>query len=264
MSPVSVDGVRVGFDGRVVLDDVSIDAAAGAVTVVVGPNGCGKSTLLRTMGRLIRPDRGTVSVGGFDVHRVPTREVARIVGFLPQSPLAPPGMTVRELVGRGRAPHQGLFRSWTGSDEAAVGAAMERCDVADLADRRVDELSGGQRQRVWIAMVLAQETDVLLLDEPTTYLDVAHQLDVLELVASLRGDGRTVVAVLHDLNLACRYADRLVVMCGGRVLADGAPARVVDEPLLRAAFDLDADLVADPTGGPPVVVPRRRRSQPCN
>ncbi|GGL36162.1 ABC transporter ATP-binding protein [Phycicoccus endophyticus] len=260
-APLATDTVSLGYDGRVVVDGLSLRVPQGRTTVVVGPNGCGKSTLLRGLGRLLRPSGGAVLLDGEDIGGLPTREVARRVGLLPQQPVVPEGVTVLELVERGRHPHHGLFRTWGRADEEAVAAALERTDLVDLASTPVDSLSGGQRQRVWLALVLAQATPVLLLDEPTSFLDVAHQLDVLDLVRGLCEDaGCTVVMVLHDLGMAARYADHLVAMREGRVVAEGPPSEVVTPEVVEAVFGVTAAVLTDPESGAPVVVPRRRTS----
>lgn len=226
--------------------------------MVVGANACGKSTLLKTLARALRPLAGTVLLDGADVADVPSRAFARTLGMLPQDPMAPDGLSVADLVGRGRHPHHGWFERWTAHDDEVVAQALTATGTADLADRHVDELSGGQRQRVWIAMALAQDPDVLLLDEPTTFLDLTHQLEILDLLRDLnRARGTTVVMVLHDLNLAARYADHLVVMADGRVLAQGAPAEVITAEVLRDAFRLEAVVVPDPVTGGPMIVPGR-------
>jgi iron complex transport system ATP-binding protein len=222
----------------------------------VGANACGKSTLLRSMSRLLSPRAGQVLLDGRAVHRMPAKELARTLGLLPQSPIAPEGITVADLVGRGRHPHQGVFTRWRREDDAAVAAALEATQTTALAERAVDELSGGQRQRVWIAMALAQQTDLLLLDEPTTFLDVAHQVEVLDLLTDLnRTRGTTIVMVLHDLNLAARYADSLVALASGRVHAVGTPAEVLTEEHVRAVFGLDCQVIPDPTSGKPLMLP---------
>jgi iron complex transport system ATP-binding protein len=250
------EAVRLGYGERVVVDGLDLDVVAGTVTAVIGPNGCGKSTLLRALGRLLRPGSGQVLLDGRRIDRMATREVATILGVLPQSPSAPEGLTVADLVARGRHPHQAWYRQWSRDDEDAVHQALEWTGMLDLAERPVDELSGGQRQRAWISMALAQGTDLLLLDEPTTFLDLAHQVDVLELVRRLHSEvGRTVVMVLHDLNLAARYADRLVAMRDGRIVASGTPHEVITEELLAEVFGLDARVIADPVAGTPLVVP---------
>jgi iron complex transport system ATP-binding protein len=250
------ESVRLGYGDRTVVDGLDLDVVTGTVTAVIGPNGCGKSTLLRALGRLLRPSAGQVVLDGRRIDRTPTREVAKVLGVLPQAPTAPEGLTVADLVARGRHPHQSWYRQWSADDEDAVARALEWTGIADLAERPVDELSGGQRQRAWISMALAQGTDLLLLDEPTTFLDLAHQVEVLELVRRLHREvGRTVVMVLHDLNLAARYADRLVAMRGGRIVAAGDPRDVVTEELLAEVFGLDARVIADPVVGSPLVVP---------
>jgi iron complex transport system ATP-binding protein len=256
---LAAEDLRLAYDDRVVVDGLDLTLTDGSFTAIVGPNGCGKSTLLRALGRLLRPAAGRVLLDGRSIARTPTREVARVLGLLPQTPVAPAGLTVADLVARGRHPHQSWLRQWSRDDEAVVAEALTWTDMADLADRPVDELSGGQRQRAWISMALAQGTDLLLLDEPTTYLDLSHQIDVLELVARLHAErGRTVVVVLHDLNLAARYAQRLVAMDDGALVASGSPEEVLTEQLLADVFDLEARVVPDPVAGTPMVVPVRR------
>ncbi|GAA3076366.1 ABC transporter ATP-binding protein [Pseudonocardia yunnanensis] len=248
--------VRLGYGDRTIVDGLDLDVVAGTITAVIGPNGCGKSTLLRALGRLLKPTAGQVVLDGKRIDRVPTREVAKVLGLLPQAPSAPEGLTVADLVARGRHPHQAWYRQWSADDEDAVAQALDWTGIADLAERPVDQLSGGQRQRAWISMALAQGTDLLLLDEPTTFLDLAHQVDVLELVRRLHSEaGRTVVMVLHDLNLAARYADRLVAMREGRIVAAGKPAEVITEELLEEVFGLAARVIPDPVAGTPLVVP---------
>jgi iron complex transport system ATP-binding protein len=248
--------VRLGYGDRTIVDGLDLDVVAGTITAVIGPNGCGKSTLLRALGRLLKPTAGQVVLDGKRIDRVPTREVAKVLGLLPQAPSAPEGLTVADLVARGRHPHQAWYRQWSADDEDAVAQALDWTGIADLAERPVDQLSGGQRQRAWISMALAQGTDLLLLDEPTTFLDLAHQVDVLELVRRLHSEaGRTVVMVLHDLNLAARYADRLVAMRDGHIVAAGKPAEVITEELLAEVFGLAARVIPDPVAGTPLVVP---------
>ncbi len=250
------EGVRLSYDDRTIIDGLSLSVPDGKVTVIVGPNACGKSTLLRALARLLRPSSGHVILDGEQIHRLPTKEVARRLGLLPQTPIAPEGILVVDLVARGRTPHQKLFQQWSESDERAVRSALEATSSMELAGRSVDELSGGQRQRVWIALTLAQETDLLLLDEPTTFLDIAHQIDVLDLVERLnREQQRTVVLVLHDLNLACRYADHIVAMRDGEIVAEGAPVEVVTADLVRDVFGLDCVVIDDPVSHTPLVVP---------
>ncbi|WP_432746612.1 ABC transporter ATP-binding protein [Streptomyces sp. JH002] len=251
--------LRLTYDRHEVVKGLSLDIPPGRITMIVGPNACGKSTLLRGLARLLTPASGSVLLDGASIHSRPTREVATTLGILPQTPVAPDGITVTDLVGRGRYPHQGWFRRWSEEDERAVAEALEATDVAELADRAVDELSGGQRQRVWIAMALAQGTDLLLLDEPTTYLDITHQVEVLDLLTDLNASaGTTVVVVLHDLNLACRYADHLVAMRDGRIVAEGPPAEVVTEQVVSDVFGLRCTLVDDPVSGTPLIVPMGR------
>ncbi|WP_338485953.1 ABC transporter ATP-binding protein [Streptomyces sp. SCSIO 75703] len=248
-------GVTVGYGGRTVLDGLDAEIPPGVVTTIIGPNGCGKSTLLRTLARLLRPTEGTVVLDGEDIATLRTRDVARRLGMLPQAPVAPDGLTVADLVARGRHPHQSWLRQWSSDDAAVVERALALTGVADLADRPVDSLSGGQRQRVWISMTLAQGTDLLLLDEPTTYLDLAHAVDVLDLVDDLHESGCAVVMVLHDLNLAARYSDHLIVMRDGAILAQGHPRDVITADVLYEAFGLRAAVLDDPVGERPLVVP---------
>ncbi|MFF4639312.1 ABC transporter ATP-binding protein [Streptomyces olivaceus] len=248
-------GVTVGYGARPVIDGLDVSVPPGVITTIIGPNGCGKSTLLRTLSRLLKPTGGMVVLDGEDIGTLRTRDVAKKLGLLPQAPVAPDGLTVSDLVARGRHPHQSWLRQWSSDDADVVRRALAMTGVADLADRPVDSLSGGQRQRVWISMTLAQGTDLLLLDEPTTYLDLAHAVDVLDLVDDLHESGRTVVMVLHDLNLATRYSDHLVVMRDGAVLAQGHPREVVTADLLHEAFGLRARVIDDPVGDRPLIVP---------
>ncbi|MEU8956254.1 ABC transporter ATP-binding protein [Streptomyces sp. NPDC048518] len=243
------------YGDRVVSTRLSLDVPDGAFTAVVGPNGCGKSTLLRSFVRLLRPDSGHVELDGREVAGYPAKALAKQLGFLPQDPQAPDDIKVRQLVGRGRFPYQSLLALWSAADEKAVTGAMDAAGVSDLAERPVRELSGGQRQRVWMAMVLAQETPYLLLDEPTSFLDITHQYQLLGLLAALRDQGRTVIAVLHDINQACRYADHLVAMKDGRVAAEGVPTDIVDSTLIKDVFDLPSVIVPDPVTDTPMVVP---------
>ncbi|RBY91171.1 ABC transporter ATP-binding protein [Blastococcus sp. TF02A-30] len=256
---LSAEDLTLGYGERTVIADLDLVVPPGRITAIVGANACGKSTLLRSMTRLLPPRAGRVLLDGAAVHRMPAKQLARTLGLLPQSPIAPEGITVADLVGRGRNPHQGIFTRWRTEDDVAVAAALQATQTTELADRPVDELSGGQRQRVWIAMALAQQTDLLLLDEPTTFLDVSHQVEVLDLLTDLnRSRGTTIVMVLHDLNLAARYADHLVAMSAGRVHATGTPEQVLTEDCVRAVFGLDSRVIADPTSGKPLMLPLGR------
>lgn len=248
--------VSVGYGERVVVDKLSLEVKRGSVTSIVGPNGCGKSTLLRAMSRLLNPSHGEIVIDGHSIHDIPTRKLATQLGLLPQTPIAPDGIVVADLVGRGRTPHQGLLGRWSQKDYDIVAEALEITGTADLAERSIDELSGGQRQRVWIAMALAQRTETLLLDEPTTYLDVKHQLDVLDLLTELNEThGTTIVMVLHDLNLAARYSDELIAVSGGKVFAHGSPRDVITKENVQAVFDIDSVVIDDPVSGLPAVMP---------
>ncbi|MFD1722819.1 ABC transporter ATP-binding protein [Amnibacterium endophyticum] len=261
---LAAEGVVLAYGDRVVADGFDLAVPPGAITAIVGANACGKSTVLRALARLLAPRSGRVVLDGRDLHRMPTKQVARTLGLLPQSPIAPEGIAVADLVARGRHPHQGLLGRWSAEDEAAVEEALLLTGTTELADRPVDELSGGQRQRVWIALALAQRTDVLLLDEPTTFLDVSHQIDVLDLLTDLnRSRGTTVVMVLHELNLAARYADHLVAVADGAVHASGPPDEVLTETVVREVFGLESRVVPDPVSGRPMVVPiGRHRAAP--
>ena len=251
--------LTLAYGDRTIVDRLDLAVPSGRITAIVGANGCGKSTLLRALARLLPPRTGRVLLDGKDLHSRPSKEVARTLGLLPQSPIAPEGIAVADLVGRGRHPHQKLLSRWSERDYRVVAQSLAATGMTEFADRSVDELSGGQRQRVWIAMALAQETDILLLDEPTTFLDVAHQVEVLDLLTDLNRDrGTTIVMVLHDMNLAARYADHLFALRSGRVVASGAPNDVMTSDLIREVFDLDALVVPDPVSGSPIVLPRGR------
>ncbi|MET9092458.1 ABC transporter ATP-binding protein [Streptomyces cyaneofuscatus] len=255
-------GLTLGYAQRPVIEGLDLEIPHGSFTAVIGPNGCGKSTLLRAFGRLMKPRAGEVLLDGAPIHRMPTRQVAHLVGLLPQSPVAPEGISVADLVARGRHPHQSWYRRWTSEDEVVAARAMRATGTYELAERNLDELSGGQRQRAWIAMALAQDTELLLLDEPTNHLDLAHQVEVLDLVRTLHRDiGRTVVLVLHDLTLAARYADRLVAMKEGRIVAEGAPRDVLTEEMLAEVFGLRARVRHDEETGCPLVIPLSRRAE---
>ncbi|WP_049570702.1 ABC transporter ATP-binding protein [Nonomuraea sp. SBT364] len=256
---LGVRDVTISYGGDPVVRDVSLDIPDGELSVIIGPNGCGKSTLLKSLARVRKPDRGQVLLNGRDLWSYRGRQAARHVALLPQNPSAPDGITVRDLVRRGRYPHHTLLRQWSPGDDAAIDFALERTDLRELAHVRAAELSGGQRQRAWVAMVLAQQTDLLLLDEPTTFLDIAHQYELLELCRELHGEGRTIVAVLHDLNQAARFASHLVVMREGRLVTQGPPAEVLTAELVGDVFGLACDIVPDPRTASPMVVPHDRR-----
>lgn len=262
------DRVTIGYDKRIISTDLSVRIPPGSFTVIIGPNACGKSTLLRALSRLLTPREGTILLDGKEISRYQSKAVARRIGLLPQSSIAPDGITVADLVGRGRFPHQKLLRQWSKSDEIAVADALEATHLTELSSRPVDELSGGQRQRVWVAMVLAQQTPLLLLDEPTTFLDIAHQIELMELFSALHSDGHTLVAVLHDLNHAARYATHLIAMKDGRIVAEGSPKQVVTAETVSEVFGIDSVVIADPITGGPLVVPYKsarqlRRSTPA-
>lgn len=261
-SRLRAEGLTLAYEQRTVIRELDVGIPDGSFTVVVGPNACGKSTLLRGLARMIKPAAGTVTLDERPITSYGPKEVARRLALLPQSPTAPDGITVLDLVARGRYPHQSLLRQWSVTDEQAVREAMAATGVTDLAEREVGQLSGGQRQRVWIAMVLAQQTPLLLLDEPTTFLDIAFQLDVLDLCADLHAGGeRTLVAVLHDLNHACRYATHLIAMKAGRIVASGDPRAVITAELVADVYGLPCEVIPDPQTGTPLVVPAARNAR---
>ncbi|MBW4537643.1 MAG: ABC transporter ATP-binding protein [Myxacorys chilensis ATA2-1-KO14] len=252
--------LTLAYDGASVISDLDLAIPAGKITVLVGSNGCGKSTLLRGLARLLKPRHGTVYLDSASIFKLSTKEVAKRLGILPQGPVAPEGLTVRELVAQGRYPHQNWLQQWSKEDEWMVEQALSITDMIELADRSLDTLSGGQRQRAWIAMSLSQNTDILLLDEPTTFLDLAHQIEVLDLLYDLnQTQGRTIVMVLHDLNQACRYADCLVAIAQGQVVAQGEPAQIMTEALVREVFGLESRIIQDPVAGTPLCIPVGRR-----
>ncbi|MEV4709247.1 ABC transporter ATP-binding protein [Actinoplanes sp. NPDC049316] len=260
-SRLSGSELTLAYDNRVVAAGLDVSIPDGSFTVIVGPNACGKSTLLRALAGLLTPKQGAVVLDGREIGSYRAKEVARRLGLLPQTATAPEGISVADLVARGRYPHQRLLRQWTPEDENQVAAAMDATGVTALADRAVDELSGGQRQRVWMAMVLAQQTGLLLLDEPTTYLDIAYQIDLLDLCADLNEQGRTLVAVLHDLNHACRYATHLIAMKDGRVVAAGDPGTIITADLVHDVYGLPCEVIPDPQTGTPLVVPAARSAR---
>ncbi len=253
---LEAQGVTLRYDARTIAENLSVVIPDGSFTVIVGPNACGKSTLLRALSRLLVPSAGQVILDGKAIAGYPSKQVARTVGLLPQTSIAPDGITVADLVSRGRYPHQSFFRQWSQEDEVAVASAMAATQTTELSNRPVDELSGGQRQRVWVAMVLAQQTPILLLDEPTTFLDIAHQIELLNLCQDLNAAGRTIVAVLHDLNHACRYATNIIAMKDGTVIAEGPPAAIMTEKLVEDVFGLRCMIIEDPVSGTPLIVPK--------
>jgi iron complex transport system ATP-binding protein len=256
------DGLTLAYDGRTVAEKLAVSIPDQSFTVIVGPNACGKTTLLRALSRMLKPRKGCVYLDGEVITSMPAKRVARRLGLLPQSSIAPDGITVADLVARGRYPHQRLLRQSSREDTAVVERSMRATGVHDLADRLVDELSGGQRQRVWLAMALAQETGLLLLDEPTTFLDIAHQIDILDLCAALHAEeGRTLVAVLHDLNHAARYATHLIAMRDGAIVASGSPEEVVTAENVERIFELPCRVMPDPETGTPLVIPRANRTR---
>lgn len=247
--------VSLGYSDDPVIQSLTLEVPDDSFTIIIGPNACGKSTLLRGLARLLRPSSGSVLLDGSEIHKQKSKEVAKRLGLLPQSSLAPDGITVADLVARGRFPHQNAMRTWSSADEAAVSGAMAATNVTELSKRLVDELSGGQRQRVWVAMALAQQTGHLLLDEPTTFLDIAHQIDLMELFAELHRGGTTLVAVLHDLNHAARYATHLVAMRDGEIVAQGEPREIITESIVEQVYDLPCRVITDPVSGTPLVLP---------
>ena len=257
---LTTDAITLGYDQKIISRDMSVKIPEGKFTVIIGPNGCGKSTLLRAMSRLLVPESGQVLLNGKDIHSLPSRDVAQKLGLLPQSAIAPDGIKVADLVSRGRFPHQRWFQPWREEDQKAVDMAMQATGISQFAEQGVDQLSGGQRQRVWVAMALAQQTPLLLLDEPTTYLDIAHQIELLDLFQDLnRQQGHTLVAVLHDLNHAFRYADNLIMMKDGNILATGSPQEIVTEALIEEVFGLSCLIMQDPISATPMVIPRSRK-----
>ncbi len=255
VSPLIAENLDLAYDQRQIVSDLDVSIPDGKFSIIVGPNACGKSTLLRALARLLPPAKGSVLLDGNNIEKMKTKKIAQRLGLLPQSSIAPDGITVAELVSRGRHPHQSFLRQWTDADEAAVLSALRATNTEELSSRLVDELSGGQRQRVWVAMVLAQETSLLLLDEPTTFLDVAYQIELLDLFSQLNHEyGHTLVAVLHDLNQACRYADEIIAMKDGAIVAQGPPETIIISELVHEVFGIDCTVIDDPVTGAPMIV----------
>lgn len=251
--------VSTGYEEKLIIDDMNISIPAGKFSVLIGPNGCGKSTLLKSFARLLRPKKGSVLLDGKSIYELPTQHLAKKIGLLPQSPIVPAGITVADLVARGRFPYQNLFGQLTKKDYEVIACAMEAMGIADLADKAVDSLSGGQRQRVWIALVLAQDTDILLLDEPTTYLDIAYQVEILDCLAMLnRTRKTTIVAILHDINLSIRYADYIFAMKKGKLIAEGKPGDIITVDLMKEVYGMESSIITDPETGDPYVIPRSK------
>lgn len=259
MKPTDIfkaENITSGYENKTILNDISISIPSNKISIIIGANGCGKSTLLKTMARLIKPTSGQVTLYGKPIDKMQPKKLARILGLLPQSPIVPEGITVTDLVGRGRFPHQTFLKGWTKKDYEAVAEAMEIMKITEFADRNIDELSGGQRQRVWIAMALAQQTDILLLDEPTTYLDITYQVEILDLLTDLNQKyGTTIVMVLHDINLSARYADHIFALHNGKLVAEGEPSKVITSTLIEDIFGLQCTVIEDPISGSPSVIP---------
>lgn len=253
---MKVEHVTSGYGEQMILNDISLEIPSHQISIIIGANGCGKSTLLKTMARLIHPTSGHVTLNNKPITKMAPKRLARVLGMLPQSPIVPEGITVSDLVGRGRYPYQSFMKGWSQDDYEAVAEAMEMMNITEFADRPIDELSGGQRQRVWIAMALAQQTDILFLDEPTTFLDITYQVEILDLLTDLnRKFGTTIVMVLHDINLSARYADYLFALKQGRLVAEGKPADIITSDLIHQVFNLRCSIMVDPVSGSPSVVP---------
>ncbi len=252
--------LTLAYDSATIVRNLNLEIPAGKTTVLVGANGCGKSTLLRGLAKLLKPKSGIVCLDGKNIFQLKAKTVAKKLGMLPQSPTAPEGLTVRDLVAMGRYPYQSWMQQWSTEDEKKVAEALEITTMTDLADRSLDSLSGGQRQQAWIAMVLAQDTDILLLDEPTTFLDLSHQVQLLDLLDELQEiNGKTIVMILHDLNLSCRYADYLIAIQQGKVYATGTPEQVMTEEMVRDVFNLECRIVNDPLANTPMCIPMGRK-----
>ena len=257
MSIIQARQLDIGYGATPVIQGLSFAPPAGQVTALIGPNGCGKSTLLKAFARILKPAKGELTLDGQAYAGLSARDLARKVAFLPQVLPIPEGVSVRQLVAYGRSPHNSLWGRLSGADQSRVAAAMQRMELDSLADRALADLSGGQRQRVWLAMVLAQDADVVLLDEPTTYLDISHQVELLDLMRELAAEGKTVITVLHDINQACRYADHLAIMQSGKLVADGAPEAVINAERVRQVFDVQVQILREPVAGTPMCVVER-------
>ena len=256
MNVIQTDSLTLSYGDRIIINELDLNIPKGEITVFIGANGCGKSTLLQSIARLLKPKSGSVLLSGSDIAKLPTKEVARKMAMLPQSPVPPEGLTVLQLVKQGRYPHQSWLKQWSKRDEEIVEKALEATGLTDFKDRQVDELSGGQRQRAWIAMTLAQDTDIILLDEPTTYLDMAHQIEILDLLYELNAnEGRTIVMVLHDLNLSCRYAHNIIAIRDQTIYAQGKPEDIISCGLVRDVFGMDCQISTDPIFGTPLCIP---------
>ncbi|WP_339318356.1 ABC transporter ATP-binding protein [Paenibacillus sp. FSL R10-2734] len=256
MSVIQANNLTLSYGKKPVFSNLDVLIPKGKITVFIGSNGCGKSTLLRSLARLLKPQEGTIILDGSDIAKLPAKEVARRLAILPQGPIAPEGLTVQQLVKQGRYPYQSFLQQWSREDEAMVKKALEVTHMDDFSGRSIDSLSGGQRQRAWIAMTLAQNTSTILLDEPTTYLDMTHQIDILDLLFDLNEqENRTIVMVLHDINLACRYAHHIVAVKEGQIYAQGEPENIVNEQLIRDVFDMECQITPDPLFGTPLCIP---------
>ena len=259
MSILEAKGLTISYGDSPIIDNLNLTIPRGKITVLIGSNGCGKSTLLRTIARLMKPRTGSVLLDGDEIAKLPTKEISRRMSILPQGPVAPEGLTIRQLVRQGRYPHQSWLKQWSREDERMVQLALQSTQLSELADRPVDALSGGQRQRAWIAMTLAQGTELLLLDEPTTYLDMSHQIDILDLLFELNEkEHRTIVMVLHDLNLACRYAHHVVAVHNKSIYAQGRPEDIVTREMVQTVFQMDCEIAVDPLFGTPLCIPHGR------
>lgn len=248
--------LAAGYEEKTILNNINLEIPSNKMSVIIGSNGCGKSTLLKTLAKLIKPSQGEITLDGKAIRKIPPKKLAQILGVLPQSPIVPEGITVADLIGRGRFPHQSLFSGWTKKDYEAVAEAMEIMKVTEFADLDIDELSGGQRQRVWIAMALAQQTDILFLDEPTTFLDITYQVEILDLLTDLNKKyGTTIVMVLHDINLSARYADYIFAMKDGQLVSEGSPKEVITDSLINDIFGMNCVVIDDPVSHTPLVVP---------